>query len=445
MADRVRLNSTVGNLCDEGVLLTQTGPFGSQLHSHDYVPRGIPVIPTEAIGRRRLVTDGIPEVSEETASRLRRHRLKAGDILFARRGVQATGLSALVTPKQEGWLCGTGAILLRVTGPGVDPEFLSFFLSANETVLWLKQHAVGAVMPNLNESVIRRLPLTLPTLPEQKAIATVLATLDDKIELNRRMNATLEAMARVLFQSWCIDFDPVRAKLDGRQSPGLDPATAALFPDSFKDSELGHIPQGWSVQSLGQMAGYLNRGIGPAYVEAKGILVLNQKCIRDHRVNWQLARRHDATKKSVVGREVMKLDILVNSTGVGTLGRVAQVLELPESAIVDSHITIVRARKDIDPYFLGQNLTIREDEVEALGEGSTGQTELSRGRLGALRFVTPTYQLQKAFGAIVEPLFERIAASQKQSAQLNAVRDTLLPKLLSGELHFGDYAKEVAA
>ena len=190
--------ATVGGLCGEGVLHTQTGPFGSQLHSYDYVPSGVPVVPTEGIGRRRLLTEGIPEVAEETAARLSRHRLKSGDILFARRGVQATGLSAIVTPKQEGWICGTGAILLRVVGTSIHPEFLSFLLSSDESIQWLKQHAVGAVMPNLNDGVIRQLPLKLPRLAEQKAIATVLGALDDKIELNRRMNATLETTVESL-------------------------------------------------------------------------------------------------------------------------------------------------------------------------------------------------------------------------------------------------------
>ena len=93
------------------------------------------------------------------------------------------------------------------------------------------------------------LEIAVPPLPEQKAIAAVLGALDDKIELNRRMNATLEAMARALFQSWFVDFDPVRAKLDGRQPIGLDAATAALFPNEFEDSELGHIPKGWTRRS----------------------------------------------------------------------------------------------------------------------------------------------------------------------------------------------------
>ena len=105
-------------------------------------------------------------------------------------------------------------------------------------------------MPNLNTSIMAAVPFALPPLPEQKAIARILGTLDDKIELNRRMNATLEAMARALFQSWFVDFDPVRAHLDGKAPPNLAPAAAALFPASFQDSELGPIPKGWIAKRL---------------------------------------------------------------------------------------------------------------------------------------------------------------------------------------------------
>ena len=108
------LKTTLGELCDRGQAMIQTGPFGSQLHSHDYQPQGVPVVPTEAIGRRRIRDDAIPRVSEAVVNRLARHKLRAGDIVFARRGAQATGLSALVESKHEGWLCGTGAILMRI-------------------------------------------------------------------------------------------------------------------------------------------------------------------------------------------------------------------------------------------------------------------------------------------------------------------------------------------
>jgi type I restriction enzyme S subunit len=123
------MHMTLGDLIDRGVASLQTGPFGSQLHKSDYLPEGVPVVPTEAIGWRRLDTSVMPRIGDETANRLARHRIRAGDILFARRGIQATGLSALAEPQHEGLICGTGALRLRLdASSGVDPTYLSFFL-----------------------------------------------------------------------------------------------------------------------------------------------------------------------------------------------------------------------------------------------------------------------------------------------------------------------------
>lgn len=407
-------DATVGELCDEGELHTQTGPFGSQLHSYDYVEQGIPVVPTEGIGRRRLLTDGIPQVGDDTAARLSRHRLKAGDILFARRGVQATGLSALVTQHEEGWICGTGAILLRVLGDGIDPEFLSFLLSSSESIQWLKQHAVGAVMPNLNEGVIRQLPLTLPPLPEQKAIAAVLGALDDKIELNRRMNATLESMARALFQSWFVDFDPVRAKLDGRQPPNLDPATAALFPDSFQDSELGHIPKGWEVKPLGEV-------IELAY--GKPLKAEDRKngpiCVygANGPVGW-----HDEKLVSgpgiVVGRK--------GNPGVVTWAH-------GDFYPIDTTFYVEPKGECRSLYFLFYALS--NHDLASLSADSA-VPGLNRNHAYMSKQVIPPAGLLEAFDKQAAPIFAAMHAHEIQSRTLATLRDTLLPKLLSGELSF---------
>jgi type I restriction enzyme S subunit len=295
----------------------------------------------------------------------------------------------------------------------------------------------GTSNPTLSRDTFGAQALPLPPREHQRAIAHILGTLDDKIELSQRMNETLEAIALALFQSWFVDFDPVRAKAEGRD-PGLPPHLADLFPDSFEDSELGEIPRGWEVKSARELTSYLSRGIGPAYVESGGICVLNQKCIRDRRIDFAKARRHDPVKRNTEGRLLKHLDILVNSTGTGTLGRAAQLLNLPEPAIVDSHITVLRAAPDIDPWFLGIGLTGRESEIENLGEGSTGQTELSRKRLGELPCVVPPIKLQRQFGAIAEPLLERLARIQEESTTLATLRDTLLPRLISGELRIRD-------
>lgn len=257
------LQSTIGELCDAGEIELQTGPFGSQLHAHEYVEQGIPVVPTEAIRDRRIDHSVLPHVPVRKAADLKRHRLQRGDILFARRGVQATGHVGYVREQEDGFLCGTGAIRLRTVSSRVDPDFLSHLLADPASIAWFKFHAIGATMPNLNEGIIRSFPLSIPPMHEQRAIAHILGTLDDKIELNRRMSETLESMARALFQSWFVDFDPVRAKSEGRD-PGLAKHMADLFPDSLEDSELGEAPVGWRVAGLEEVATLVTNTVSPA-------------------------------------------------------------------------------------------------------------------------------------------------------------------------------------
>ena len=432
MVDNGWRETTVGVLCDEGVLHTQTGPFGSQLHSYDYVLRGVPVVPTEGIGRRRLLTDGIPEVAEETAARLSRHRLRAGDILFARRGVQATGLSAIVTSRQEGWLCGTGAILLRVNGAEIYPEFLSFLLSAEESVLWLKQHAVGAVMPNLNEGVIRQIPLTLPPLAEQKAIAAVLGALDDKIELNRRMNATLEAMARALFQSWFVDFDPVRAKLDGRQPAALDPATAALFPAVFQDSPLGHIPHGWTAQCLPDAIEVnprrsLRSGVIAPYLDMKNLPT----------------QGHSA--EEVIDREFSSGTKFQN--GDTLLARITPCLENGKTGYVDfledgqvgwgsTEYIILAPKPPLPPqfgYLLARSDPLRTHAIQNM-TGTSGRQRVPSDCFNTFLLAVPPPTVARRFDELTGPLMAKIKSNSNETRTLSTLRDTLLPKLLSGEL-----------
>jgi type I restriction enzyme S subunit len=258
--------TTLGEICQRGGGNIQSGPFGSQLHASDYVPVGVPSIMPTNIGENRIVEDGIVRITEEDANRLSQHRLRAGDIIYSRRG--DVEKRALIREREEGWFCGTGCLKVRLGRGIVDPLFASLFLGHPAIREWIVRHAVGATMPNLNTAIMSAVPFALPPLAEQKAIASVLGALDDKIDSNRRMNATLEAMARALFQSWFVDFDPVRAKLDGRSAAAVDPATAALFPDSFQDSELGHIPKGWIIQPVGEVVDCVGGGT-PSTAEAK--------------------------------------------------------------------------------------------------------------------------------------------------------------------------------
>jgi type I restriction enzyme S subunit len=281
---------------------------------------------------------------------------------------------------------------------------------------------------------LEKYPVNFPNLDSQRTIAYILGTLDDKIELNRKMNQTLEGIARAYYKSWFVDFGPVKKKAAGEPT-GLPEEIDKLFPNEFEESELGKIPKGWGSFPLSEITSLLNRGIQPSYIEKNGILIVNQKCIREQRLQFADARRHDIRIKDP-GVKLLNIgDVLINSTGVGTLGRIAQVRFLPEPGTCDSHVSIARANlQKCNSTFLGFNLMNRQSEIEGLGEGSTGQTELNRARLAKLNCVVPGLTLQNLFEKCVKPELEEITLNENQIVLQSALRDALLPLLLSGKL-----------
>lgn len=394
---------------------------------------GIPLITAKVVKGGRIETPDEFIAVNDYAAWMRRGIPKAGDVVIT----TEAPLGEVAQLGTERVALAQRLIALRGKTGLLDNGFLKFLMQGEDVQEQLRARASGTTVLGIKQSELRKVLLKLPRLSEQRAIAHILGTLDDKIELNRRMNETLEAMARALFKSWFVDFDPVRAKAEGRD-PGFPKPLADLFPARLVDSEIGEIPEGWDVRPLRDLAEYLSRGIGPAYIESGGVCVLNQKCIRDQHIDFSKARRHDQSKKPADGRLLRRLDVLVNSTGVGTLGRAAQLWHLPEPAIVDSHVTVVRAAQGVDPWFLGIGVTGREAEIEALGEGSTGQTELSRIRLGDLTCLAPPKEVQKQFGFTASQLLERMSNGQQECNTAAAIRDALLPKLISGELRVQD-------
>lgn len=313
-----------------------------------------------------------------------------------------------------------------------DTRFLNYVLSQTD----ISGYLTGSTMPKLTQGNLNRLPVIAPPLAEQKAIAAVLGALDDKIELNRRMNATLEAMARALFQSWFVDFDPVRAKLDGRPPAALDPATAALFPDSFQDSELGEIPHGWRIGTLGEL------------VE-----------LRTDRVDATPAKDHmryialeDMPSKSI-DLSRFQLGSAVNSSitafrkGDVLFGSMRPYFHKVGLAFFDG-ITrtttfVLRPRKDCFRHFA--LLHFFSDDVVAHSTTASVGTTIPYVRWDSMesyRIPIPPDSLLEAFEKTVSPLVQRIAALGEESRTLATLRDTLLPKLLSGEITSSPNANE---
>ena len=398
---------------------------------------GIPLISTACISNEELHPDLSTEryVSDEIYRNWFRSHPQPGDIILTNKGSK-NGEIALV-PDPVNFCIAQDMVALRANSNLISPAYLFAILRSRLVQLRIKALNVDAVIPHFKKTDFDKLLIPLPSRRDQDFIGRVYLDISKKIELNRKTNETLEAMAKALFKSWFVDFDPVRAKAEGRPT-GLPAEISDLFPDSFEDSELGEIPSGWQCSPLADRAIYLSRGISPVYCEEGGVLVLNQKCVRDSRISFEKARRHDTTRKQIIGREVRRFDALVNSTGVGTLGRVAMMPICQEEVVVDSHVTVVRGSNEQESFFISSTLLNRQTEIEALGEGSTGQTELSRVVLGSVPVIFPSPQLISAYFDFAFIIQDKIEKNDQASVALASARDALLPKLISGEIRIPD-------
>ena len=231
------------------------------LKAEEYSSKGAPVISVGEIREGYLeIGSKTSRVSDETIARLPRFLLRQNDIVFGGKG--STHGNALIKKGEEGFFLGSDGIRLRVIDESICPKYLSYQLRSARAVSWLKVNSEGTTMPSLNQDILSRFSIRLLPVADQTAIAHILNTLDDKSELNRKTSETLEAMAKALFKSWFVDFDPVRAKAEGRPT-GLPAEISDLFPDSFEDSELGEIPSGWKVEQLGDCSLHIESGTRP--------------------------------------------------------------------------------------------------------------------------------------------------------------------------------------
>ncbi|XTR53305.1 restriction endonuclease subunit S [Pseudarthrobacter sp. So.54] len=358
------------------------------------------------IGDNVISQSGIARIQESDALRLAKYRLRDGDIVYSRRG--DVEKRALVRRENDGWLCGTGCLRVRLGDQSPhDPAFLSYLLGTEDSREWIVRHAVGATMPNLNTSILSAVPLTVPEPRVQRAIAEVLGALDDKIAANTKLVQTSAALTQAMFSS--------------------------AVATSSEESVLSEITE------------LLSRGITPKYSDDNdATVILNQKCVRGQRVDLDPARRTLSVK--VREDKLLKLDdVLVNSTGQGTLGRVARWTH-HENVTVDSHITIVRFdRNKVDPVCAGVGLLGLQQTIIEMGEGSTGQTELSRVELGKLRIRLPDFETQRALGRRFASMANMERINLEENRRLAATRDALLPQLMSGKLRVREGETLVAA
>ncbi len=388
---------------------------------------GIPLITAKVIKGGRINTPNEFIAAEDYDSWMRRGIPAAGDIVIT----TEAPLGEVAQLGSERVALAQRLITLRGKPEILDNDFLKFLMQSDDIQSQLRARATGTTVLGIKQSELRKILLTLPPIREQRAIAHVLSTLDDKIELNRRMSATLEEMARTLFESWFVRFDPVRSKIEGRAIE-LPSHIADLFPEKLEESVIGEIPHGWQclplpeafdvnpVRSLGreEVAPYLDMANMPTDSYAP--------------ITW-------ASRAYGSGMRFIKGDTLV--------ARITPCLENGKTAFVDfledgevgwgsTEYIVLRPKAPLPlifAYCLARNERLRSFMIGQMS-GSSGRQRVPTSSLAHFMVAIPPEAVASIYGNLVQPMFERSKILMDETRSLFAIRDSLLPKLISGEL-----------
>ncbi|MCK9487481.1 MAG: restriction endonuclease subunit S [Dehalococcoidia bacterium] len=388
---------------------------------------GVAVLNQKCIRNQRVSYEDARRTDAESRPIRADRWLRQFDILVNSTGVGTLGRVGQVITIPEPTTVDSHVTIVRPAPSEVHPHFLGFALRSMQGEI--ESLATGSTgQTELSRDHLRELTLALPPLPEQRAIAEVLGALDDKIEANERMNATLDEMARALFKSWFVDFDPVRAKAEGRQPSHMDAATAARFPASFEDSALGPIPAGWRVGEVGDIVQSARNSVQPSEVEPGTAYVG-----LDHIPRRSLALADWGDVGSVTSGKVRfrKGDIL--------FGRLrpyfTKVVVAPLDGICSSDIVVCRPTQSS---YLAAAATQLADTafIDYCDAASTGtrMPRVSWEDMSRYPMALPADAILEEFNALVEPWLSLMCVNTHESRTLAELRDTLLPRLISGEV-----------
>jgi type I restriction enzyme, S subunit len=456
-------STTLGTIAEsQGGLVD--GPFGSNLPASSYTESGVPVIRGSnlSLGGTHFKGDNFVFVSEETAKRLVRSLCLPDDIVFTKKGT--LGQTGIVPDGgHDKFLLSSNQMRLRIDSQKALPLFVYYFVSSPMSRAKVIQDASITGVPKTNLAYLKDFPITLPTLAEQRAIANILGTLDDKIELNRRMNGTLEGMARAVFQSWFVDFDPVldnalaagnpipeelQEKAARRPSPkgkrksvkqgeALSPIHA-LFPDAFEESELGWIPKGWETTTLLEMVELIGGGTPKTSVEEYWGGDIPWFSVVDAPADSDVFVIDTEKHVTELGVENSSTKVLPKGTTIisarGTVGKCA-VVGVPMA--MNQSCYGIKGKNGIADHFTYFTIRHQVADLQRSGHGSVFNT-ITRSTFDTITIAAPPCATTVAFDAAVEASLERILANLRESRTLAALRDALLPKLLAGELRVPD-------
>lgn len=416
------LNGKLGSLVAAGGGKIHTGPFGSQLHASDYVPQGIPCIMPANMKNNRVDLSNIAFITEGDAQRLSKYIVKENDIVYSRRGDVTQ--KALIRKHEEGYFCGTGCLLLR-PGKKFDARFLTYYLSTLKIQNWIVSQAVGATMPNLNTGILSSIPFHGPEKPDQERVANVLSAIEEKIELNNRINAELEAMAKTLYDYWFVQFDFP----DANGKPYKTSGGKMVYNPTLKRE----MPEGWEAGNILTVADLLGGGTPtktkPEYWN--GTIPFFTPSDSDKNV-FSVATGDYITDEGLKKSSTRLFERhTVFITARGSVGRLA--LNAVPMAMNQSCYAL-EAKDGVSYTFLFFLTKELIHHLEVKASGSVFNSIVSNDIEFTNLALPKERSLIEKFAAIAEPAFEKIEAATKESQQLSALRDWLLPMLMNGQV-----------
>ena len=391
----------IADLIDEIAM----GPFGSNIKVSCFVDSGVPVLNGSNLEGFSLSEKTFRYVTREKADSLNKANAHRGDIVITHRGTLGQIVFIPQDSKYDRYVISQSQFRVRCNDK-VLPEYLVYYFHTPIGQHKLLSNASQVGVPALARpsSTFQQIEVVLPELSIQKRVVEIISTIQKKIVNNQELNDNLMQQAVAIFKSWFVEYSPFD----------------------------GIAPKEWKTVNLEKITALICRGIAPKYSDNSNQTVINQKCIRDHMIDLSQARTH--TPKVINEKWLRFGDLLINSTGDGTLGRTAQVWFQPQNITVDSHVTIVRPAKENLIFYIGLWGILHEREIECLHTGSTGQTELPKERVKALELHLPDNGTLDRFNTLIAPMAAAIISKQNENNKLATLRDALLPKLMSGEI-----------
>ena len=375
----------------ELALSIQTGPFGSQLHQSDYSECGIPVIMPKDMINGKIVTNDIARVSDIHVQRLKRHKVKSGDIIYSRRG--DVGRCSLITEREEGWLCGTGCLKVALDKSKCVPSFIAFILQRKDSIGWVENHAVGATMPNLNTGILSNLPLIIPTFEEQGRIASILSAYDNLIENNNKRIRLLEQMAENLYKEWFVRF---------------------RFPGHEKAEFENGLPKGWSKSPLSEICEFKRgKNITSDEMCEGNIPVIS--------AGIDVSGYHNKAN-------VKTVSVTMSSSGAN-----AGYISIHYTRIWAADCSYIEDATTPNIYYVYELLNNLRLVITNFQRGAA-QPHVYPKDINRIKLIVPNKELMAEANKRLAVIHQEIHQLQQQSSLLSRQRDLLLPRLMSGKL-----------